>query len=459
MHTMQWQKLLVNSVINPLTALVRGHNGVLTDPIYADVIEAIIAEVRAVATATGVALPASTGALRAVVDDVIHATAANTSSMLSDVLAGNSTEIEAITGCVVATGARVGVPTPTNRALLALVQGLTHGKTATHTLRPTDSGVSHSKPDNAPYNGPVVVDTIADMHRLRRELGSGVTIGCVPTMGGLHTGHLDLARRAKMENDVVVATIFVNKKQFAAHEDFGIYPRQLDADVAMLRDIGVDYVFHPQSEDMYAEEFSMGVHMSGVNAMSEGAARPGFFDGVATVCTKLFNIVSPDRVYFGQKDALQCVVIKKLVRELNFPLDVVVCPITREADGLAMSSRNRRLTPTQRHNAPLVFKTLSSVQATWLGNADAMRADAVRSAVHSALVAHDAVESVDYVSIMHPATGHEIGLGEDASDAHGIPDGAILSTAVKLKGGAVEGDTVRLLDNVVLMRPHPTDEH
>eukprot|EP00041_Stephanoeca_diplocostata_P037608 m.1429804 g.1429804 ORF g.1429804 m.1429804 type:complete len:1055 (+) comp25070_c0_seq4:182-3346(+) len=443
-HSMQWQKLLINSVINPLTTLARGNNGTLTDPIYNDVIDDIIAEVRAVATASGIALPSGPGALRALVDDVICNTAANTSSMLSDVLEGTPTEIAAINGCVVAAGARVGVPTPINRALVALVQGL---GTEAGVAGDRGMGTRHAK--TRPYNGPVVIDSIAAMQQLRRELGRGVTVGCVPTMGGLHDGHLDLARRAKAENDIVVATIFVNQKQFAAHEDFGIYPRQLEVDLALLHDVGVDYVLHPAAEEMYGEGFGMAVCVDGMDALSEGAARPGFFDGVATVCTKLFNIVSPDRVYFGQKDALQCVVIQKLVRELNFPLDVVVCPTTREADGLAMSSRNRRLTPEQRHHAPLVFATLSSVAAAWQEAAESMQADAVRSSVHSALTAHNAVASIDYVSLMHPSTGLEISGGDV------VPDGAILSTAVTLAGGATEGHPVRLLDNVVLARSPP----
>ncbi len=175
------------------------------------------------------------------------------------------------------------------------------------------------------------------------QLQPGERLGFFPTMGALHEGHLDLARQARKECKVVVSSIFVNPAQFAAHEDLGTYPRTEEQDLKVLEAQGVDMVFLPTSAMMYPPEFDTWVQTDVGSGRNEGAVRPHFFKGVATVCTKLFNIIQPDVVYFGQKDAQQCVVIEHIVRDLNMDIQVTIVPTHREPDGLAMSSRNAYL--------------------------------------------------------------------------------------------------------------------
>ncbi|MEJ2641690.1 MAG: pantoate--beta-alanine ligase [Desulfosarcinaceae bacterium] len=189
----------------------------------------------------------------------------------------------------------------------------------------------------------------------------GRRIGFVPTMGFLHEGHLSLMRRARMENDLVVTSVFVNPTQFAPHEDLDTYPRDADRDAALMRAEGVDIAFFPTVETIYPRGYATFVTVEG--ALTQGLcgrSRPIFFRGVATVVAKLFNLVTPDRAYFGQKDAQQAAVVKQMVRDLNFDLEVVVCPIVRESDGLAMSSRNAYLTPQQRAEAPTLSRALDA---------------------------------------------------------------------------------------------------
>ena len=198
-----------------------------------------------------------------------------------------------------------------------------------------------------------VLSTIADFRQARRQVVTSV--GFVPTMGYLHEGHLVLARRARAENDVVAVSIFVNPTQFGPTEDFTRYPRDPERDLGLLESEGVDLVLMPPPEDMYPERFSTWVNVEKVTDVLEGAFRPGHFRGVATVVAKLFNIVEPTRAYFGQKDAQQAVVIKKMVTDLNMNLDVVLVPTVREPDGLAMSSRNIYLNPEERQAALVLW--------------------------------------------------------------------------------------------------------
>lgn len=184
------------------------------------------------------------------------------------------------------------------------------------------------------------------------------TVGFVPTMGALHEGHLSLVRRSKKENDFTVVSIFVNPIQFGPNEDFQQYPREIEGDLQKLSLLGVDAVFSPDAKEMYPEGFSTSVHIGRIGEILCGASRPGHFNGVATVITKLFNIAMPDSAYFGQKDFQQTEVIKKLVREMNFPIDIIVCPTQREPDGLAMSSRNSYLISEERKAAAVLYKTL-----------------------------------------------------------------------------------------------------
>src|SRR5947209_3208525 len=205
-----------------------------------------------------------------------------------------------------------------------------------------------------------VLNTIAAFREARRALNG--SLGLVPTMGYLHEGHLSLVRAAKEANDDVAISIFVNPTQFGPNEDFTTYPRDPDRDLAMLRDAGVELVFMPEPAEMYPEGFETSVDVGSVSEPLEGTARPGHFRGVATVVLKLFNIVQPQRAYFGQKDAQQVVVIRKMVVDLNFPLEIVVAPTMREPDGLAMSSRNVFLRERERQAALALFNSLSAAR-------------------------------------------------------------------------------------------------
>jgi pantoate--beta-alanine ligase len=191
----------------------------------------------------------------------------------------------------------------------------------------------------------------------------GQRIGFVPTMGFLHEGHLSLMRRARAENDIVVTSVFVNPTQFAPHEDLDTYPRDAEKDAAMMRAEGVDIAFFPTVETIYPGGYATYVTVEGSLTQGLcGRSRPIFFRGVTTVVAKLFNLVTPHRAYFGQKDAQQAAVIRQMVKDLDFDLEVVVCPIVREPDGLAMSSRNAYLTPQQRADAPTLNRALRAAR-------------------------------------------------------------------------------------------------
>jgi pantoate--beta-alanine ligase len=192
--------------------------------------------------------------------------------------------------------------------------------------------------------------------------GQGKTIGVVPTMGALHDGHAELIRRARAGTDYVVVTVFVNPIQFDRKEDLDKYPRDLATDVALCESLGADAVFAPPVEEMYPGELMTSVDVTGITTRLEGEYRPGHFKGVATVVAKLLNIVLADRAYFGEKDAQQLAVIQKMVTDLNLPSEIVPVETVRESDGLALSSRNRLLTPEQRGVAPLVYKALSAAR-------------------------------------------------------------------------------------------------
>ena len=199
-----------------------------------------------------------------------------------------------------------------------------------------------------------IIHTIAEYQEARRSLQG--SLGLVPTMGYLHEGHLSLVRRARDENDTCAAWIFVNPLQFGPSEDYERYPRDEARDIELLEQEGVDLLFMPSAEEIYPPGFSTYVEAQGVSEQLEGRVRPGHFRGVATVVLKFFNIMAPNRAYFGQKDAQQVVVLKKLVRDLNLPVELVICPTVREPDGLAMSSRNAYLTPEERAAAPVLYR-------------------------------------------------------------------------------------------------------
>jgi pantoate--beta-alanine ligase len=208
-----------------------------------------------------------------------------------------------------------------------------------------------------------VVETIESVRELVKEArGKGKKIGFVPTMGALHIGHISLIEAAKKDCDFIVVSIFVNPTQFGAGEDFEKYPRPLEADLEICRKTGVDVVFNPAPEQMYQAENITWVNVEKLTKTLCGRFRPGHFRGVATVCAKLFNIVGPDVAFFGQKDAQQAVVIRRMVADLKMPLEIVVCPTVREADGLAVSSRNKYLSEQQKKDATYIYKSLQKCE-------------------------------------------------------------------------------------------------
>lgn len=208
-----------------------------------------------------------------------------------------------------------------------------------------------------------VLSSLADLRTARLSLNG--TVGLVPTMGYLHEGHLSLVSRAKAENQHVIVTIFVNPTQFGANEDLSKYPRDLERDLNLLRPLGVDVVWTPTAEVMYPPGYQTWVEVEALTSPLEGAMRPGHFRGVTTVVAKLFNATQPTKAYFGQKDAQQAAVIRRMAVDLNFPLEVIICPTTREADGLAMSSRNKYLNEAERKAATVLFRALSAAKALY----------------------------------------------------------------------------------------------
>jgi pantoate--beta-alanine ligase len=255
--------------------------------------------------------------------------------------------------------------------------------------------------------------------------------GLVPTMGYLHEGHMSLVHKAREENASVSASIFVNPTQFGPSEDFTTYPRNMDRDLAMLEEAGVDLVYAPPTEVVYPPDFDTYVTVGALTDPLEGTARPGHFRGVATVVAKLFNVLQPDRAYFGQKDAQQALVITKMALDLDFPVEVVVMPTIREPDGLALSSRNVYLAPEERQAALAISRSLREVERLYsAGERDAHR---LRAAI-SAILATEPLLQPEYVSVADRLTLTEL-------DQVGGP--VVVSMAVKV------GRT-RLIDNVVL---------
>jgi len=261
-----------------------------------------------------------------------------------------------------------------------------------------------------------------------KSLGS---VGFVPTMGYLHQGHLALVKQARDENSAVVVSIFVNPTQFGPTEDFKSYPRDTERDLAMLQKEQTDIVFMPSKEDMHPEGFNSWVDVQKITDRLEGSYRPGHFKGVATVVAKLFNIVEPTRAYFGQKDAQQALVIKKMVADLNMNLEVIVAPTVRESDGLAMSSRNVYLNSEERQAATILFKALTLAQN--LREKGEMNAETVRQQMIS-LISREPLAKIEYISIADTDTLEELSK---------IDRPALASMAVRI------GET-RLIDNIIL---------
>jgi pantoate--beta-alanine ligase len=275
-----------------------------------------------------------------------------------------------------------------------------------------------------------LIATVAELRaRLDAERCAGRTIGFVPTMGALHEGHLSLVGRAAADTDVAVISIFVNPLQFGPGEDFARYPRDLEADAAMAAGAGARLAFAPSVEEMYGEGAVTSVSVARLTAGLEGASRPGHFDGVATVVTKLFAAVGPCRAYFGEKDYQQLQVVRRLARDLSLPVDVVGCRTVRERDGLAMSSRNAYLDPPAREAAAVLHRALmAGAAAVKAGERDPA---AVRDLVHDVAAAEPLVE-VDYVALV---------------DAHDLDPPAAVAGELRLLVAARVGG-IRLIDNL-----------
>ncbi|MBK6795028.1 MAG: pantoate--beta-alanine ligase [Anaerolineales bacterium] len=274
-----------------------------------------------------------------------------------------------------------------------------------------------------------VLSSLADLRAARLSLNG--TVGLVPTMGYLHEGHLSLVSRAKAENQHVIVTIFVNPTQFGANEDLSKYPRDLERDLSLLRPLGVDLVWTPTAEVMYPPGYQTWVEVEALTSPLEGAMRPGHFRGVTTVVAKLFNATQPTKAYFGQKDAQQAAVIRRMAVDLNFPLEVIICPTTREADGLAMSSRNKYLSESERKGATVLFRALSAAKALYEGgerDAEKLRRKMKEVLVSEPLAQMQYVSCADYDSLQ---------------ELDAVTGKALLSMAVYF------GKT-RLIDNFVL---------
>lgn len=267
--------------------------------------------------------------------------------------------------------------------------------------------------------------------RLAELRKQGKKIGLVPTMGALHYGHLSLAIAAKEENDISVVSIFVNPKQFAPNEDFEKYPRILEKDLDLLEQIGVDFAFVPSSSDMYPAGFDASVHIGGVSESLEGSFRPTHFDGVTMVVLKLFLITGADVAYFGQKDFQQVAVVRKMVRDLNVPIEIISCPIVREKDGLALSSRNQYLSDEERKRALVLYEALG--QAEFMIHSGTRNAEAVKAELRRMIEAVPDAQ-VDYIAIVDPASLIEM-------------DNIAGNVAVLL---AVRIGKTRLIDNMII---------
>ena len=267
--------------------------------------------------------------------------------------------------------------------------------------------------------------------KLRRE---NKTIGFVPTMGALHEGHLSLVQQARQMSDVVIVSLFVNPTQFNEQSDFDKYPRDLTSDAALLTEYQVDYIFAPETSEIYSDNFSTFVYVEGLTETLEGASRPGHFRGVATIVTILFNTIRPDFAFFGQKDAQQVAVIKRLTQDLGFDTEIIVAPIVREESGLAMSSRNARLSVEERQKAAIIYAALRKAKlAAREGERNATRlAEIVREKIES-----EPLAQIDYIAVVDNETLEPI---------EKIRENAVLIAV------AVRFGKIRLIDNITVNR-------
>lgn len=459
-----WTKLAVNSVINPITSLVHAPNAVIASPALNQITRAVVAEVCAVYRASTEA-PLDQAKVFELVQTVAAHTGNNRSSMLQHITDARPTEVDAILGHVVRTAAISNVPTPVCSTLLALVlarsqqrqrqrQDSAAAATSTITTVPSTTLTTTTTDVGGSDVPPRMLRSIAELREWRSEASkANKYVTLVPTMGCLHQGHLSLIDTARSRGaSSVVVSIFVNPTQFSAGEDLDAYPRTLEADMAQLTSKGVDAVFVPRVSDMYPLGTSHESHGAvvveprGFAANTrEGQSRPHFFAGVATVCTKLFCAVQPNAVVFGQKDFVQCAMIKRLVADLLMPIEVHISETLREHDGLAMSSRNTYLTPPLRAAAPCVYRSLQAADSLIRthGNTHAgtpLPVSRVVDAVASVLKAEPLCASIDYVSVADCESGLDV-----TQVCAG--DRVCISLAVRMRCGDV---SVRLIDNLVV---------
>lgn len=266
----------------------------------------------------------------------------------------------------------------------------------------------------------------------RGHLLHGRSIGFVPTMGALHDGHLSLVKRSRDENDITVVSIFINPLQFGPSEDFQQYPRDTDEDVAKLRKAEADILFMPDASQIYPPGFTTYIEVGEISEKLCGVFRPGHFRGVATIVAKLFNIVKPAKAYFGQKDFQQAVIIKKMVKDLDMPVDIIVFPTIREHDGLAMSSRNLYLNEEERKAAGVIYKCL--IQTSELVKSGIINKEKIQGFMKEKLSAEPLVAEIQYASVYDPETLDEVGnAGKEV----------LLAVSVKVGG-------TRLIDNMLV---------
>lgn len=277
-----------------------------------------------------------------------------------------------------------------------------------------------------------IVTTIADARAAIAALrAQNKSAGLVPTMGALHAGHLSLVQAARAQCDAVVATIFVNPTQFGPSEDFSKYPRTFEADCELLRAANVDLLFAPDVAEIYPAGATTFVSVEGIEDRLDGQSRPGHFRGVATVVAKLFHIVAPSKAFFGQKDAAQVAILRRMVRDLHFDLEIVVCPIVRETDGLAMSSRNRYLNEDQRQSATVLYRTLTAMRER-IEEGEIASSELIDAGL--SVLSEEPDAQLDYLRVVDPDTL------EDLPD---VESGALLAVAARF-------GSARLIDNLLI---------
>jgi pantoate--beta-alanine ligase len=277
-----------------------------------------------------------------------------------------------------------------------------------------------------------ILRTIEDMRTKWRSAKTGKQMGFVPTMGALHEGHLSLVRAAKSKCDIVAASIFVNPTQFGPKEDFAKYPRTFQRDYELLKNEGVDLLFAPSAEEMYPKGAVTWVTVEGLSDKLDGRSRPGHFRGVTTVVSKLFHIIEPDVAFFGQKDAVQLVLIRRMVRDLNMPVEIVGCPIVRDADGLAMSSRNAYLSAEERKSATVLNRTLKEIRQRF---DQGERSSARLLSAGMEIFQQETGARLDYLEIVDPETLDPLSA---------VQGNALVALAAYV-------GTTRLIDNLTLM--------